>query len=928
MKDKIELYIDGQLVDISEDTEITLEIKSNFLTDIGQVECNRSWTVNLPKTVRNLAITGIPDKLGTDSVWKHQYHECEYRRNGVPIVTGARATVDECEDGIAMTMYWGVFDDFQKLKEGDVALNTLKSDLYLRFNKKNEVDEKTVFLTRGYGYADYDEYKLKEESDEWKGWSVPQYAEAQEIKKLTAETKIRTGEELEVDVSGDYETDVNWKSLKLPFVLGERAQVNGIAGEGEYRAYALLDKDMKVVELAPIPADTFGGDVEREPLRSLPNPDYFYLVRVAERAIIKKIRLKVTGVKDSETKIEWGFLAFDGTATKCGDVTIEKGFDGIKEWDVDKKEKPQDTYVYFKQSAANMMYIYKVTDATGTYGGYREGSSMGGNPSLNICVTIVKDTTKPIAIDYVIEPTYETRWLIVNANMLYSRQDAAVKIFGKTKVEMSKTYKVHAIQPSVTVDWLMRLIKEKTGVEFVFPDKDKAFIGSLAVPVIDNKSDEMTWYTKNAEGRFVNMTKLGFIQAVITQTPDWMDSTDGIKIIQPCTVRIEVTAYVDISTDGWRPTGSSSNRGDLYITSNDYIRMVVKHADKNAEDDVYIIGASSDASTPDQTINTTPDEFYGGKWTRMIIGDGTITFEEDDEITFEFCNDQGTHKGLRLYNGTLSMELEESDEVPFGGNFPIGKNLPDIKVLDFVKFLSLITGTFPKQIKTEGKVEMVSYDTLKERTGEAYDWSDRLIAATRRNSPRNVKFLMSGWCRHNYYKWKEDEQTRGVYDGDIVLDCDTLEYSRDVWELPFAASDKNRIPIRTSTDGSRYPTRSGEKEATYQYSACQPRIMNIVSQISGAGVEKAALKFNIDLNKIFDEKYETLRRTLRRPHVITEWLYLSNIEIMDFDETRPVYLKQYGQYFVVTKLSVQTDGKTEAEMIQLNLIEENKETEA
>ena len=88
------------------------------------------------------------------------------------------------------------------------------------------------------------------------------------------------------------------------------------------------------------------------------------------------------------------------------------------------------------------------------------------------------------------------------------------------------------------------------------------------------------------------------------------------------------------------------------------------------------------------------------------------------------------------------------------------------------------------------------------------------------------------------------------------------------------------------------------------------------------------MKFNIDLNKIFKEKYETLRRTLRRPHVITEWLYLSNIEIMDFDETRPVYLKQYGQYFVVTKLSVQTDGKTEAEMIQLNLIEENKETEA
>lgn len=916
-----EIYLDGQLVDISEDTEITLEIKSNFLTDIGGVECNRSWTVNLPKTVRNLAITGLPDKLGTDSVWKHRYHECEYRRNGVPIVTGARATIDECEDGIAMTMYWGVFNDFQKLKESDVALNTLNSDLYIKFDKKNKVDKKSVFLARGYGYADYDEYRLKEESDEWKGWSVPQYAEAQEIRKLKDNTKINTGEELDVAVSGDYETDVNWKSLKLSFVIGERAQVNGIAGEGEYRAYALLDKDMRVVELAPIPTETFGTDVEREPLRALPRTDTYYVVMVAERAVMTKIRLKVTGAKDEETKIEWGLITPDGTATKCGEVTIEKGFDGIKEWDAEKKEKPQNSYVYFKQSTMYMIHIYRVTDASGTYGACNADSEVLANPSLNICVTIEKDTTTPLAIDYVIEPTYETRWLIVNANMLYSRQDAAVKIFGVTKIEISKTFRVHAIQPSVTVDWLLRLIKEKAGVEFVFPDKDKALIGSLAVPVIDNHSDEMTWYTKDAEGLFYNMTKLGFMQVVMTQTPDWMDSTDGIKIIQPCTVRIEVTAYVDISTDGWKPSGSSSLRGDMYITTNDYIRMVVKHADVSAEDDVYIIGESEDASTPVQFLSTNPNEFYDGKWTRMIVGDGTITFEENDEITFEFCNDDTTHRGLRLYNGTVSMELEKSDEVPFGGNFPIGKNLPDIKVLDFVKFLSLITGTFPKQIKTEGKVEMVSYDTLKERVGEAYDWSDRLIAATKRNSPRNVKFIMSGWCRHNYYKWKQDEQTRGNYDGDIVLDCDTLEYSRDVWELPFAASDKNRIPIRTSSDGSRYPTRSGEKEATYQYSACQPRIMNIVSQISSEGDEEAALTFNIDLDKIFDEKYETLRRTLRRPHVITEWFYLSNIEIMEFDETKPVYLKQYGQYFVVTKLSVRTDGKTEAEMIQLNLIE-------
>ena len=154
MTERTELYIDGQLVDISSDTEITLEIKSNFLTDIDQVECNRSWTVKLPKTVHNLAVMGIPDRLGTDSVWKHQYHECEYRKNGVPVVSGARATIDECEDNIVLTMYWGVFEDFQKLKKGDVSLDKLNPDVYLTFNKKNTPDLEETFLERGYGYAD------------------------------------------------------------------------------------------------------------------------------------------------------------------------------------------------------------------------------------------------------------------------------------------------------------------------------------------------------------------------------------------------------------------------------------------------------------------------------------------------------------------------------------------------------------------------------------------------------------------------------------------------------------------------------------------------------------------------------------------------------------------------------------------------------
>lgn len=922
MQDTIEIYLDGQLVDVSEDTELTMEIKSNFFTDIGNVECNRTWTLTLPKTVRNMAVMELPDKLGTGSRWRHNYHECEIRRGGIPIVTGGRATLDGCEDGILVIIYWGVFPEFKALQDEDKSLKELGSDLYLPFLKKNTADTLQDFKARGYGYADYNEMQLSDKTDEWKGWSVAQYSEVTSLQPLTS-GKIRTGDTIGASVSGDRETDENYHAVKIPFVIGNKAQVNGIVGQGEYRAWAMLDAQYNVIDLADEPKSTFGGEAEREYDFRLTNTGYMYLVCEKEATVITKLRLGVVG-RSTDTTIEWG--AYDPTGTyneKWGDLTVAANTEGVVEWTVENQSKPLNTYIYFKQSQSGVLTGYYVTDNTGTYG---EKSALGffKNTGKSLCVTIEYNTETPKQTDYTLRPTSDTAWLIVNADMRYSRADAVVKLYGTTKVSTSATpVGAHAIQPSVTVDWILALIKERTGVSFTFPAKEQAVIKSLAVPLVTCDSDEKTWITKNLSAEIATQGQLGNLSLQYEQIPDWIDIATGvIKVTQSCTATVECIAYIDISTDGWKPTieGSGRFEGGMYITANDYIRMTIHHTDGDTEDDHYIIGASEDAATPLQIISASGSQFHNGIYTRMIIGNGGIDFEEGDTIRLELCNDEGTHKGLRLYDGTLTMKLEESDEVPYGGNFPIGKNLPDIKVLDFVKFLCLLTGTFPQQLRDgNGEITMVSYDTIRDGQAQAYDWTDRLIPADRRNTPRKVAYTMGEWCRHNIYKWKQDNQTRGKYDGDLQIDCDVLEYSRDAWELPFAASDYNRIPIRTATDGSRYYSGNrGDKDATYQFNACEPRVMNIIGSLDKDNVERAALTFNIDLNTIFKDKYETLRKAVERPHIITDRFYLSDLEIMAFDETKPVYLTQYGQYFIVNKLTVSAEGWTEAELIQIN----------
>jgi hypothetical protein len=44
-----QLYIDGILMDMSEETAITLDIKSNLFRDITKMTANTTYTINLPK---------------------------------------------------------------------------------------------------------------------------------------------------------------------------------------------------------------------------------------------------------------------------------------------------------------------------------------------------------------------------------------------------------------------------------------------------------------------------------------------------------------------------------------------------------------------------------------------------------------------------------------------------------------------------------------------------------------------------------------------------------------------------------------------------------------------------------------------------------------------------------------------------------------
>ena len=63
-----QLYIDGVLMDLPENTDVVLDIKSNLFRDVTKMTSNYTYTIQLPLTVHNLSVLQQADrpKSGTN----------------------------------------------------------------------------------------------------------------------------------------------------------------------------------------------------------------------------------------------------------------------------------------------------------------------------------------------------------------------------------------------------------------------------------------------------------------------------------------------------------------------------------------------------------------------------------------------------------------------------------------------------------------------------------------------------------------------------------------------------------------------------------------------------------------------------------------------------------------------------------------------
>lgn len=155
------LFIDGHLMDLDDNTKITLKLKSNVFTEVSKIVSNNSYTIKLPKTVHNQKIIDNSDIPAYQSEFPYKIHKARYFRNGVEIIKDGHAVMMAANENIEVVLVWGNFVNFSNIVSQGLSLRDLSGDDVIYFEKVNTYEP--FPNNKPYFYAYFNSRKYEKE---------------------------------------------------------------------------------------------------------------------------------------------------------------------------------------------------------------------------------------------------------------------------------------------------------------------------------------------------------------------------------------------------------------------------------------------------------------------------------------------------------------------------------------------------------------------------------------------------------------------------------------------------------------------------------------------------------------------------------------------------------------------------------------------
>ena len=372
--------------------------------------------------------------------------------------------------------------------------------------------------------------------------------------------------------------------------------------------------------------------------------------------------------------------------------------------------------------------------------------------------------------------------------------------------------------------------------------------------------------------------------------------------------------FIKINDFGLEMSLNSTLSGISIVASNSYIKI-----DDLSTDWDLLVNIFTNA--PSNTSNVVLVRFNGdgGNFYNLYLNSdssGTCSYKGKipgninnySYVTINFI----IQNGYTIIEGNggivkLSSINYDNKQLSYGGVYPIGSNLPDISVVDFIKQICWLFGLFA--IKSDTGVSFISVNKIIDNRDKAVDWSKKLVPTGW--TAKETSYTFGDFAQKNYLRYEENENAKSA-DGYMVVQNKTLDHEKDLVKLPYTAGgdngDMRAVPyFKWSEDGT-----------TIELEDCGDRIMQLVISFDSQGKEDARLDFS-DLkfqNRVSRFGLSSYQDLIKLPFVIKDTFRLTEIDLKNLDYTIPVYIERYAAFFAIISIKSQGDY-SECELLKL-----------
>lgn len=286
---------------------------------------------------------------------------------------------------------------------------------------------------------------------------------------------------------------------------------------------------------------------------------------------------------------------------------------------------------------------------------------------------------------------------------------------------------------------------------------------------------------------------------------------------------------------------------------------------------------------------------------------GVIPFDitEYSNITIRIRINNGALLGI--IKSYIKIFSEDVQSVSYNQYYPIGINLPNISVVDFIKQICWLFGLFA--IKIDTGVFFMPVSKIIDNKKKAVDWSKKLVPTGW--TAKETSYTFGDFAQKNYFRYEENENAKSA-DGYMVVQNKTLDHEKDLVKLPYTAGgdngDMRAVPyFKWSDDGT-----------IVELEDCGDRIMQLVISFDSQGKEDARLDFS-DLkfqNRVSRFGLSSYQDLIKLPFVIKDTFRLTEIDLKNIDYSIPVYIERYAAFFAIISIKSQGDY-SECELLKL-----------